>query len=169
VVFFKRGPLPPVFWDRNILKRQAPREGFFCDLITLTIIKVQFLPGLSLWLSVKQTAPQNVWPQINSVINSSITELIETARSADICCGASAAPVRRQRGASAAPARRQLRKFENITLVARRSVRVRIFLAISFVAELSPKRGDFVHSLLDNWCRHSVEPRALSRASVVSL
>jgi len=61
--------------------------------------------------------------------------------------------------------RHQPRNFENMTLVARRRVHFRVFLAIFFVAQLSPKRGVLVHkNLLASCqrCRHSVEPRTLT-------
>jgi len=61
--------------------------------------------------------------------------------------------------------RRQPRNFENTTLVARRREHFWFFLAIFLVAQLSPKRGVWVHenSLAScQRCRHSVEPRALT-------
>jgi len=64
--------------------------------------------------------------------------------------------------------RRQAQNFENTTLVARRREHFRVFLAIFLVAQLSPKRGVFVHknSLSScQRCRHSVEPRALTDVS----
>ena len=60
--------------------------------------------------------------------------------------------------------RRQPQNFENVTLVARRRVHFRGFLAIFLVAQLPPKRGVLVHknSLASHQeCSHSVEPRAL--------
>ena len=59
--------------------------------------------------------------------------------------------------------RRQPRNRENVTLVARRRVHFRFFLAISLVAQLPPKRGVLVHkNSLASYqrCSHSVEPRA---------
>ena len=61
--------------------------------------------------------------------------------------------------------RRQPRNLENMTLVARRRVNFRVFLAIFLVAQLHPKRGVLVHkNALASYqrCRHSVEPRALT-------
>jgi len=57
------------------------------------------------------------------------------------------------------------RKFENMTLVARRREHFRVFLAMFLVAQLSPKRGVLVHKISlasCQRCRHSVEPRALT-------
>jgi len=61
--------------------------------------------------------------------------------------------------------RRQPRNFENVTLVARRRVHYRVFLAIFLVAQLPPKRGVLVHrNSLASYqrCSHSVEPRAVT-------
>ena len=61
--------------------------------------------------------------------------------------------------------RRQPRKFENVTLVARRRVHFRGFLAIFLVTLLPPKRGVLVHKnsfASYQRCSHSVEPRALT-------
>jgi len=60
---------------------------------------------------------------------------------------------------------RQPWNFENMTLVARRREHFQGFLAIFFVAQLSPKRGVLVqkNSLAScQRCRHSIEPRALT-------
>ena len=57
------------------------------------------------------------------------------------------------------------RNFENVTLVARRRVHFRIFLAVFLVAQLPPKRGVLVHKnslAFYQRCSHSVEPRALT-------
>jgi len=61
--------------------------------------------------------------------------------------------------------RRQPRNSENLTLEARRREYFRGFLAIFLVAQLASKRGVLVHknSLAScQWCRHSIEPRALT-------
>jgi len=61
--------------------------------------------------------------------------------------------------------RRQPRNFENATLVARRRVHFRGFLAIFLVSQLPPKRGLLLHkNSLASYqrCSHSVEPRALT-------
>jgi len=61
--------------------------------------------------------------------------------------------------------RRQPRNFENVTLVARRSVHFRGVLAIFLVDQLPSKTGVLVHknSLASyQQCSHSVEPRALT-------
>ena len=61
--------------------------------------------------------------------------------------------------------RRQPRNFENMALVARRTKHFRIFLAMFWVAQLSPERGVLVqkNSLVScQRCRQSVEPRALT-------
>ena len=61
--------------------------------------------------------------------------------------------------------RRQPRNFENVTLVARRRVHFRVFLAIFLVAQLPPKRSVLVHkNSLASYqrCSHSIESRALT-------
>jgi len=73
--------------------------------------------------TVKTISPQNLWLRVNSN-----WLLLETAQST----------VSKHHGFFL---RRQLRKFENLTLVARRRELFRGFLAILLVAQLPPKRG----------------------------
>ena len=61
--------------------------------------------------------------------------------------------------------RRQPRNFENVTLEARRREHFPFSLVIFLVAQIPTKRGVLVHknSLASyQWCRHSVEPCALT-------
>jgi len=84
-----------------------------------------------------------------------INELIKTARSA----------VSQNRASRDFFLRRQPRKFENVTLVARRRVHFQVFLVVFLVAQLPPKRGVLVYKnslAFYQRCSHSVEPRALT-------